>query len=78
MDALCDEDQLNDHEIIDEEEGGARHWFRFANNVLINASKFAEMVNVLDYVETDKNSDRHTWCRVTDIELTEETVQGSC
>ena len=50
--------------------------FRFANNVPINASKFAEMVNVLDYVETDKNGDHHTWCRVTDIELTEETVEA--
>ena len=74
MNALCDQGNLKYHEITNKEKG-TKHWFRYANNVPLNASDFAENVNVLDYVETDKEGNRHTWCWVTDIELTEETVE---
>ena len=49
--------------------------FRFANDVPLNASEFTQNVNVLDYVHTDEEGKRHTWCWITDIELTEETVE---
>ncbi len=75
MDALCDQEQLSYHKIIDEEQG-TRHWFRFANDVPLNASKLTQNVNVLDYVETDSEGKRHTWCWVTDIELTKDTVEA--
>lgn len=75
MNVLCDQEQLSYHEIIDEEQG-TRHWFRFANDVPLNASKLTQHVNVLDYVETDSEGKRHTWSWVTDIELTEETVEA--
>ena len=60
--------------IIDEEQG-TKDWFRFANNVPLNASEFTQNINVLDYVHTDEKGKRHTWCWITDIELTEETVE---
>ncbi len=75
MDALCEQGNIKYHEIINKEQG-LKHWFRYANNVPLNASEFAMDVNVLDYVETDKEGRRHTWCWVTDIELTEETVEA--
>lgn len=75
MNTLCDEGRLQYHEIIDKETG-VKHWFRYANDVPLNASKFSQKVNVLDYVETDKDGSRHSWCWVTDIELTEETVEA--
>ena len=52
---------------------GKHHWYRYANDVQLNKSN-AVRVNVLDYVETDKKSQRHTWCWVTDITLDEDTV----
>ena len=55
MNALCDQGNLKYHEITNKEKG-TKHWFRYANNVPLNASDFAENVNVLDYVETDKTS----------------------
>ena len=75
MNALGDQERLSYHEIIDEEQG-TKHWFRFANDMPLNASKLAMDVNVLDYVHTDEEGNRHTWCWVTDIELTEETVEA--
>ena len=74
MNALCDQEKLSYHEIIDEEQG-TKDWFRFANDVPLNASEFTQNVNVLDYVHTDEEGKRHTWCWITDIELTEETVE---
>ena len=55
-------------------ENGIKHWFRYANEVPLNKSEPAEIVNVLDYVETDKKGKRHTWCWATSIPLTKETV----
>ncbi len=52
MDALCEQGNIKYHEIINKEQG-LKHWFRYANNVPLNASEFAMDVNVLDYVETD-------------------------
>ena len=74
MNVLCDQEKLSYHEIIDEEQG-TKDWFRFANNVPLNASEFTQNINVLDYVHTDEKGKRHTWCWITDIELTEETVE---
>lgn len=54
---------------------GVRHWYRFANDVPLNKSNPDEKVNVLDFVETDKKGDRHTWSWVTDIPLTEKTIE---
>lgn len=55
------------------EKNGTRHWHRYANDVPLNKSN-PERINVLDYVETDKKGQRHTWCWVTDITLNDETV----
>ena len=55
------------------EDNGARNWYRYANEVPLNKSD-PGLVNVLDYVETDKKGQRHTWCWVTDIHLNENTV----
>ena len=71
--ALCDEGKLNYHDSVDED--GTKHWYRFANSVPLNAADLPEIINVLDYVQTDKEGKRHTWCWVTDIKLTEDTVE---
>ena len=71
--ALCDEGKLNYHDSVDED--GTKHWYRFANSVPLNAADLPEIVNVLDYVQTDKEGKRHTWCWVRDIKLTEDTVE---
>jgi hypothetical protein len=64
MNALGDEGELNHHEVIDEKTG-TKHMFRFANNVKLNASKLTQVVNVLDYIEIDKEGHHHPWCWVT-------------
>ena len=56
------------------EDKGTRHWYRYANKVPLNKSNPEGLVNVLDYVETDKKGQRHTWCWVTDIPLNEDTA----
>ena len=73
MNALADQEQINYHESVDEETS-AKHKFRFANNLKLNAAKLSETVNVLDYIEIDKEGHFHYWSWVTDIELTDETV----
>ena len=55
------------------EDNGKHHWYRYANDVQLNKSH-PERVNVLDYVETDKKGQHHTWCWVTDLVLNEDTV----
>jgi len=52
------------------------HWFRFVNDVSLNKSEPVESVNVLDFVETDKKGKRHTWSWVTDIHLSEKTIES--
>ncbi len=54
---------------------GIRRWFRFANEVLLNKTSLEEKVNVLDFVETDRKDKRHTWSWVTNIALTQKTVE---
>ena len=71
MDMLDKEGKVN--RLESSEDDGTRHWYRYANNVQLNKSN-PERVNVLDYMETDKKGQRHTWCWVTDITLNEETV----
>ncbi len=56
------------------EDNGIRHWYRYANDVQLNKSHPDEHVNVLNYVETDKKEQRHTWSWVTDIPLSEDSI----
>ena len=56
------------------DDNGIQHGYRYVNGVPLNKSHPEEMVNVLNYVETDKKEKRRTWSWVTDINLTEETV----
>lgn len=74
VDALDKQGDVNRLEKTDDD--GTKHWYRYANNVPLNKTDPTEMVNVLDYVETDKKGKRHTWSWVTDILLTEETVES--
>ena len=74
MNALGNQEQLQHHEVIDEATG-VKHLFRFSNGVKLNASKLSQTVNVLDYIEIDKEGHHHPWCWVTDIELTPESVE---
>ncbi|AMO54481.1 hypothetical protein GZ77_04045 [Endozoicomonas montiporae] len=55
---------------------GIKYWYRFTNDVPLNKSNPVEHVNVLDFVETDKKGDRHTWSWITDIPLTEKTIEA--
>ena len=55
---------------------GIKYWYRFANDVPLNKSEPVEKVNVLDFVETDKKGGRHTWSWITDIPLTEKTIEA--
>ena len=57
-------------------ESGIKYWYRFANDVPLNKSEPVEKVNVLDFVETDKKGGRHTWSWITDIPLTEKTIEA--
>lgn len=75
MNALYDQGKVNHHKTIDKE-NGIQHKFRFANNVPLNLQDDTEQVNVLDYIGIDKNGNQHSWCWVTDIELTEKTVKA--
>lgn len=75
VNALYDEGEVQHHEIIDNKKG-IKHKFRFANNVTLNLQDQAEQVNVLDYIEIDKEGKQHFWSWVTDIELTDETVEA--
>ncbi len=72
MDVPDDENLVNRLET--REDKGVRHWYRYASRVPLNKSDPEELVNVLDYVETDKKGQRHTWCWVTDPPLNEDTV----
>ncbi|MTI11776.1 transposase [Sansalvadorimonas verongulae] len=71
MDTLDENGQVKRLESC--EDNGTRHWYRYAESVPLNKSDPGQ-VNVLDYVETDKKGQRHTWCWVTDLPLNEETV----
>ncbi len=46
MDALCEQGNIKYHEIINKEQG-LKHWFRYANNVPLNASEFAMDVKAM-------------------------------
>ena len=72
MDVLDREGQV--YRLETREDKGTRHWYRYANKVPLNKSNPEGLVNVLDYVETDKKGQRHTWCWVTDIPLNEDTA----
>ena len=63
------------HVVKEDKESGCKHWYRYTNDVPLNKSEPIEKVNVLDFVETDKKGKRHTWSWVTDIHLTEKTVE---
>lgn len=71
-DELDQQDGVKRLEVSDR--NGVKHWCRYANEVPLNKTEPVEIVNVLDYVETDKKGKRHTWSWITDIPLTEETV----
>ena len=75
MNTLYDEGQVHHHKIVDEE-NNTTHKFRYANNVPLNLQDETERVNVLDYIEIDKKGIQHVWCWVTDIELTDDTVES--
>ncbi len=74
MDELDKEGKVHRAEKVNEETG-IKWWFRYANDVRLNKAKYAEQVNVLDFVETDKKGKQHIWCWVTDIPLNEETIE---
>ena len=72
VDNLDTEGQVSRLERTDEK--GCRHGYRYVNGVPLNKSHPDVIVNVLDYIETDKKGKQRTWSWVTDIELTEDTV----
>jgi len=61
-------------ECLDNEDRQKGHFFTFMNSVPLNASNPDILVNVLEYVQIDKNEKMTTFSWVTDIELTEENV----
>lgn len=75
MNELYDHGEVKHHTIVDKQKN-TTHRFRYANNVTLNLQDDAEQVNVLDYIETDKYGNSHVWCWITDIELTENTVES--
>ncbi len=75
MNTLYDEGQVHHHKIVDEE-NNTTDKFRYANNVPLNLQDETERVNVLDYIEIDKKRIQHVWCWITDIELTDDTVES--
>ena len=64
--ALCDEGKLNYHDSIDED--GTKHWYHFANSVPLNAADLPEIVNGLDYVQT-QGLRINLICKMHDIRL---------
>ncbi|WP_067587504.1 transposase [Endozoicomonas ascidiicola] len=75
MNALYDQGEVHHHTVADAP-NKTTHKFRYANNVPLNLQDETEHVNVLDYIEIDKKGIQHFWCWITDIELTNDTVES--
>jgi hypothetical protein len=67
--------EADEVEVVEEEAGGVSRRWMFVNGVSINEGNQEVIVNLLVYVEIDKEGQVHQWSWVTDLSLTATRVR---
>ncbi|WP_136799917.1 transposase [Desulfosediminicola ganghwensis] len=74
LNKACEEGRATEIQSLDSKDRNTAHFYRFLNNVPLNASNPDLLVNVLEYTQIGKNEKITKFSWVTDVEITPENV----